>query len=221
MLIKAGWWWSISASFHSEPAGGAVAVFVSRLLCLSHSIDRQMQMRGAAQQNINVGLAGGAADLASRPRVQCWTSVLCCCTGARDHSITKQASHSVLNSDALTEKWEQRALMSAGSFISISHCSTQQRPLCGEKTVFKHAEVRNSSLICTFCVFSHSWTFYAMRKFWERTTHWNLLLWQDGDLRWVLLQKDEFCGKMFTVLWFHESWQCFVIITVADICGHF
>lgn len=28
-----------------------------------------------------------------------------------------------------------------------------------------------------------SWTFYAMRKSWERTTLWNLLSWQDGDLR--------------------------------------
>lgn len=30
-----------------------------------------------------------------------------------------------------------------------------------------------------------SWTFYATRRFWERTTLWNLSSWRDGDLRSV------------------------------------
>lgn len=205
MLIKAGWWLSISASFQSEPAGGAVVVFVSRLLCLSHSIDWQMQMRGAAQQNINVGLAGGAADLASRPRVQYWSSVLCCCTGARDHSITKQASHSVLmGAEGIDECWKFYF------YITLHRRSLklqQQRPptslLCGKTN---YLNTPRSEMVHWFAlfVFSHSWTFYATRKFWERTTLWNLLLWQDGDLRWVPLQKDEFCGK--NVSSFMVSW---------------
>lgn len=54
--------------------------------------------------------------------------------------------------------------MSAGSFISIYHTAQTQpetptaeasdQPSLWKNKLFKHSEVRNGSLICTFCVFS-------------------------------------------------------------------
>lgn len=47
----------------------AFTLSLSPLPFLSYSIDWQMQMRGTAQQNINVDFTEGEVDLVSQPRV--------------------------------------------------------------------------------------------------------------------------------------------------------
>lgn len=45
--------------------------------------------------------------------------------------------------------------------------------------------VQNKSHWLLFVCFFNSWIFYATKRFWERTTLWNLSWWRDGDLRSV------------------------------------
>lgn len=113
-------------SFQWQPAGDAVAVFVSGLpslslslspspLCLN-SIDWQMQMQGTAQQNINVDFTGGEVALASQPRVQHWTSGSQKAPAAAQgpgatpcqNNLPPATSPRESNVISQTEKWEQR-----------------------------------------------------------------------------------------------------------------